>query len=248
MLNVFFERTDRYPCGEVLFDSGNNWVLEEKGSERIIKLFYPPGTRDSLSLYAVFDPDFSRGSIYVSRREPLPERIFPLLYPLDELILLHHATFEGGLLFHACGAELDGKGVLFPGHSGAGKSTVARILHENGAGSILSDDRIILRFPGGKPWIYGTPWHGEEEFNRNSALPLAGIFHLRQSPINHLAGISPSRNAALLFSALFTTYWKPRGIERTLAGMNRLVHLVPGYRMEFTPERTFIELVKRELS
>lgn len=78
----------------------------------------------------------------VSADPVLPD---PVRYPLDQLLLMNHLASRGGVIVHAAGAVIDGRGLVFPGVSGAGKSSLCRVLLEAGWGdSLLSDDRIIL--------------------------------------------------------------------------------------------------------
>jgi hypothetical protein len=230
--------------GNTLFDSGKNWILQENDDRRILKLRTPGQDDTTYSLVSIFNSDFSSGDIYFREIQPPPDAIYPLIYPVDELLLLHNIVKTGGLLVHACGIALDRGGIIFAGHSQAGKSTVARIWRENAQGDILSDDRIILRLKDGNPWIYGTPWHGEEEFCRNLSTPLKGIFHLEKSSRNSLRKLSPAGHAARILSIAFATYWDAEGLHKTLSCIDNIVHRVPGYILEFTQDPEFIPLVR----
>ena len=68
----------------------------------------------------------------------------------------------------------EGRGHLFVGQSGAGKSTMARFWAGREGVRILSDDRIILRQIRGEIWMYGTPWHGEARHALPEKARLAG--------------------------------------------------------------------------
>ena len=70
----------------------------------------------------------------------------PLEYPLDELLLQGLLARGRGAEIHACGiADGSGRGLLFVGQSGAGKTTMARLWEGERGITVLSDDRIILR-------------------------------------------------------------------------------------------------------
>jgi hypothetical protein len=60
-------------------------------------------------------------------------------------------------LFHGCGVLANGKGYLFTGPSGAGKTTVARLA---GTRMVLNDEAVLLRNGGGELWLGGTPLLG----------------------------------------------------------------------------------------
>lgn len=89
-------------------------------------------------------------------------------------LLRHH-----GCLIHASSAEMDGRGLLFVGVSGQGKSSVVRDL----GCRILADDRSIIRWQEGRPRVYGSPFYEQHEFVKSKmSFPLAAIFLLSKKP------------------------------------------------------------------
>ena len=69
----------------------------------------------------------------------------PLMYPLDQLLLMYYLSKRKGLLVHAAGMVLGGRVYLFAGVSGAGKSTISELLVRARIGKVLSDERMIVR-------------------------------------------------------------------------------------------------------
>ena len=64
------------------------------------------------------------------RREVFGDRlpIYPLHYPLDELLMVHLLARGRGVEIHGSGiVDADGYGTLFAGQSGAGKTTMSRL-------------------------------------------------------------------------------------------------------------------------
>ena len=150
------------PRQEALFDSGGLWSLyaEDRGYRlNFLRAF--PGETPYKSAW--FNKDFSAGRLELSRLFfNITKAIYPLEYPLDEVLMIHHLASGKGVEVHALGLVDDaGNGHLFLGHSGAGKSTSARLWQRQPGVQILSDDRIILRRDGGQVWMHGTPWHGD---------------------------------------------------------------------------------------
>jgi hypothetical protein len=90
---------------------------------------------------------------------------------------------RGGALFHACGFRSEGLGLLAPGPSGAGKTTLARKVPAN---DVLSDEVVAVhRDNGAGQWrISATPFFGELQRNAGSmqSWPLAGIAFLEKRP------------------------------------------------------------------
>src|SRR5271166_6551020 len=118
--------------------------------------------------------------------------------------MMHRLALGEGVELHALGlADQDGSGYLFLGHSGAGKSTTARLWMRQPGVQLLSDDRIILRQQDGVYRMYGTPWHGDAGVSSPASAPLSAIFLLEQSPQHELLPIAQPQAAAELFARAF---------------------------------------------
>ena len=199
-------------------------------------------------LYKVarFNEDFTQGEVIcdprlVSRDEPL----YPLQYPLDELLFINLLARGRGVEIHSCGVmDADGSGYLFVGESGAGKSTSGRIwLREEGV-ELLSDDRIIIRQEDGKFWMYGTPWHGEAELSAALKTELKRIFFLRHGESNRLVAQTRVEAAARLFSNAFPTFYNAEGLAFTLEFLDGLTESVPCAELVFVPDAGVVDFVR----
>ncbi len=233
--------------GHRLFDSGSLWQLyaEETGYR-----FRLAGVRPGQSTYKIarFNHDFTRGEVVCDpRRIPPGEPLYPLQYPLDELLLINLLALGRGVEFHACGvSDLEGKGYLFVGHSEAGKTTSARLWQRQSDALLLSDDRVIVREVDGKFWMYGTPWHGEEEISSPRKVELTHIFFLRHGEQNELAPLGRAGAAAELFSRSFPTFFSPEGLGFTLEFLDRLTASVACAELSFVPDEKVIDFVRSQ--
>jgi hypothetical protein len=88
---------------------------------------------------------------------------------------------EAGLLLHAAGLSRNGRGYVFLGESGAGKSTVARLGEEGGA-RVLGDEIVAVTSGEGGARLHGTPF-GSRERPRCApgAAPLAALCALQKA-------------------------------------------------------------------
>jgi hypothetical protein len=158
--------------------------------------------------------------------DPAP---YPYEYPANQLLTVHALGVAGGALIHGAAIVGPRGGLLVPGPSGAGKTTMSRAAAALGA-RILSDERTIVRPSRGGGWLLGgTPWPGEGGFADNASVPLRGIVMLEQADKNELVSISPARALALLYRCHFPPHWDSVASERTLGHLERIVREVPTY-------------------
>ena len=98
----------------------------------------------------------------------------------------------------------EGRGYLFLGHSGTGKSTHARQwLQAFPDAWLLNDDNPILRvMEDGEVRVYGSPWSGKTPCYNNAYARVGGIIKLSQAPYNQIRKLSlPEAYAYILSSA-----------------------------------------------
>jgi hypothetical protein len=227
------------PPAQLIFDSDAVWRLYRDGDGFRIDC-QSEAFGDTPYKVATFDDAFAHGTIHL-RRDVLS--LNPLDYPLDEVLVANLLARGRGVELHSCGViDTEGRGHLFVGVSGAGKTTTAR-LWEGTAAGIVSDDRVIVRERGGTFWMYGTPWHGEAELSMNEGVPLAGVYLLTQSTSNALRALSDAESVARLFRCTFPLFHDPHALDFTLGFLERLASRVPVRELQFLRDPSVIELV-----
>jgi hypothetical protein len=194
---------------------------------------------------AIFNHNYSNGRIYNKA-----ERFFQggnlsslTLFPTDQVFLAQVLAEREGCYIHASGVVLDGKGLLFVGHSNAGKSTMVMMLKDQA--KVLCDDRMIVRrWPEGFK-IHGTWSHGDVPDVSAGSIPLRAILFLRQDEENHLMPIDHKqeinrRLLACLIKPLVTADWW----ERMLVLIDTLAQEVPCYSLHFNKDGRVIDLLR----
>lgn len=229
--------------GELLFDSGAVWKLFRDGDGFRIDC-YSPIFGDEPYRVVRFNDSFTRGTLFLSPAA-VAMHINPFEYPLDEVLI---ATLLGkgrGAELHSCGViDKDGRGRLFVGVSGAGKTTTAHLWADDAAG-IVSDDRVIVREEDGAFWMYGSPWHGEAELSLATRVPLRDVYLLTQSPSNEIRALPAPIAVARLFGCTFPLFYDEAALSFTLEFFDRLCAAVPVRELLFTRDRAAVELVLR---
>jgi len=231
--------------GKIVFESGGKWTLYQDQRGWIIHIG-SPGVSPHPYQVAVLEPDFRSGDIHMKAQRPDGELLpFPLRYPLAELLMMNLLSLSRGALLHACGVSDKGRGLLFVGKSGAGKSTMAELWkHEEGV-TILSDDRVIVREQEGRFWAYGTPWHGDAGFCSPESVPLDAMFVIRHGGENSIMRLEEVRQVvSSLLVRSFPTFWNAEGMAFTLGFLERMSQGVPCYDLGFMPDKSIVQLVR----
>jgi hypothetical protein len=244
-LDVSWADTLELPGAAPSFASGGLWsaFTSSTGTK-----FYFSSPTLGISPYkaAWFDQSFERGHI-ILRREcfATDQPVFPLEYPIDELAMMHRLSRGEGVELHALGlVDQDGSGYLFLGHSGAGKSTTARLWMSEPGVQLLSDDRIILRKKDGHYWMYGTPWHGDAGVSSQGCAPLSALFLLEQAPTHQILPLPGAQAAAELFARSFVPHYLGDGIRFTLNFFDELTRSIPCSVFRFAPTESAVEAIR----
>ena len=140
----------------------------------------------------------------------------PNKYAFDTFVRLTYSSLllkHNGFLLHASGVISRGKGYIFTGISGAGKTTIAEASKR--CGIILSDEILAVRKIG-KVWkLFGTPFMGlMKGGGNNKVIKKPKLLFLRQSPRNAVKTISIEKAWAKLLRNVIL--FKP---EKKIAGL-----------------------------
>ena len=100
-----------------------------------------------------------------------------------------------GMLLHSSCVVVDDKAYLFTAPCGTGKSTHTKLWLElfGDRAYILNDDKPAIRIVGDKIYVYGTPWSGKHDCQRNARVELGGIAVIRRGEENSIRPIEPNR-------------------------------------------------------
>jgi hypothetical protein len=223
------------------------WAIYKKGNHWIYVDISPIEQEMGIFRTVFFNHDHTRAKIYNNKKSEeifLKGNVHSLaLFPTDQVFLARVLGDREGCYLHSSGVIFEENGLLFAGHSEAGKSTIASMLKDKA--EILCDDRIIVRrLPDGFR-MYGTWSHGDLPLVSSASARPRAILFLHQSNENRIVPIQDrkvilSNLLAYLVRPLVTAAWW----EKTLALVERMAREVPCYRLEFDKSGSVVDLLK----
>jgi len=222
------------------------WAVYRKGNSWIYLWISPRQGDKSLHRVVVFNSDHSRARIYNDKEETfIKGNLHSLtMFPTDQILLARILADRQGCFLHSCGVNFGGKGLLFVGHSEAGKSTMATML--KGKAEILCDDRIIIRKQPQGFEIYGTWSHGDiPDVSANSA-PLRAMMFLERANKNQLILLEDKKEItkrilACLVRPFVTADWW----EKTLLLVDKIAQEVPCYALRFDKSGRVVDILRK---
>jgi hypothetical protein len=184
------------------------------------------------SLRLIVDNQYTRGIVTQAALGQPVAQVNVGRYPFDEFVVSRLLGKRGDLILHASCVSVDGVALLFLGHSGAGKSTIASLLESEGA-TVLSDDRTIVTFVDGAAEAWGTPWHGSGRRALAARAPIRGMFLLEQSKTNELSVLPPAAAIKELFVRLIQPRVRGDEVGRALDTLAQICQGIPVQRFRF---------------
>jgi len=213
--------------------------------DRIIYEYFPaPGIRAG---FFVLEKGFARSHYYptpgISGRATLMQ--------VNTSLMIHYTFATAGLdtvLLHASVTRYRGRGNLFFGVSGTGKSTHSRLWHEYVPGTdLMNDDNPILRFVGGEALVYGSPWSGKTLCYRNVQAPVGALVRLEQAPENRIVLLEALHAYASVVAAVSTIRWNHAVMDLLVPTVERIAMNLPCFRLQCRPDEEAVQVCKQAI-
>lgn len=223
------------------------WSVSRRGDAWVYLGILPEGFAQTLHRVMVWNAAHTVGHIFHSeerRTSFIRHGITSLTgLPTDQILLAPVLADHQACLLHSAGSILHGRGLAFVGRSGAGKSTMLKLIGSRG--KILCDDRnVVRRWPEGFR-IHGTWSHGELPDVSSDSAPLHAVFFLEQATENRVERITePSLLLAALVPRVIKSLATADWWEKILDLAGRLAHEVPCYRLRFDKSGRIVDLLE----
>ena len=172
-------------------------------------------------------------------------------FAVNNALMLMYAFASAGmgtLLVHASVIKNNGKGFLFLGKSGTGKSTHSSMWLKYIEGSeLLNDDNPVVRIDGDGAMVYGSPWSGKTPCYKNDGVRIGAFVQIKQEPENRIRRNMPLQAFAVLLPSMSAMKWDKRIYGEICDNVGRLIERVPLCTLGCRPDREAAEVCYTEV-
>jgi hypothetical protein len=213
----------------------NFWSVWQLSEELYIRTIFPLASseRNGVLKFSLVTREWD---LWIDCHE---KKIDPLEYPVDGLILYYLTVIHGDVMIHASGVNHSGKGFLFTGVSGKGKSTIAALWQESGA-KVIHDDRLILRRSASGYSMFNTPIYNNDEPRESQ---VNKIFIIEHGFENTIVPVRGAVAVSLVMANCIQHNWDPTIISGLLGSLSSMFAIVPAFKLSFKPDRSVVDLI-----
>ncbi|TAL62380.1 MAG: hypothetical protein EPN88_13385 [Bacteroidetes bacterium] len=211
----------------------NFWSVWKHNSDLYIRTIFPLSSSENNAIlkFSLTSRDWD---LWFDGAE---NEIDPFEYPLDGLILYYLTVIYGDIMIHASGINNAGRGYIFSGVSGKGKSTMARLWDDSGA-KVIHDDRLILRSKENGYRMYNTPVYNNDEPHESI---LNKIFIIEHGIANKLVPVKGATAVSLVMANCIQHNWGSDIIAGLLGSVSIMCARIPTVKLFFKPDRSIID-------
>lgn len=177
------------------------------------------------------NPDADAWNLYLNTEGNVTD---PLFYPMDGLILYYLSIIKGAVMIHASAVSINGRGWLFTGRSGRGKTTIARLFDSKGV-EVVHDDRVILVKTNGKWHIYSTPVYSNDV---PRDVELEHIWLIEHGRSNISKPVTGAQATAMVMANCIQQNWNSEYTTHLLTVIEDITGKVPVSSLAFLPDTT----------
>lgn len=158
------------------------------------------------------------------------------------------AADKGTLLVHSSVIKNKGKGYLFLGKSGTGKSTHSNLWLKHIEGSeLLNDDNPIIRIYDDEILVFGSPWSGKTPCYKNDSAQIGAFVQIKQAPENSIQRNRPLQAFAVLLPSMSAMKWDKQIYNSICNSVGRLIERVSLYTLGCRPDQEAAEMCHAEV-
>lgn len=148
---------------------------------------------------------------------------------------------------HSSLIDYKGKGILFLGPSGIGKTTQAELWNKYRDALIINGDIVFVQETEENFLGWGTPWHGSSPYCENTSVPVHAMIVLKQASENSIRELTGFEKVTAVSNNVFYPQWLENGMELCLETLDHLLSAIPVYELSCRPEEEAVRLTEETL-
>jgi hypothetical protein len=165
-----------------------------------------------------------------------------MMYPFEGRFL-----YKGGVVLHGAAVEYSGKGFIFTGISGAGKTTQAHLWQKYRNALIINGDCPAIRITDGIASLYGTPWCGTSGESINRRVHLSAVVVVKKGDTNSISELNGnSAFLALLANVLHSSFDKET-LDLSIQNLKTFVNYIRVFEFTCTISEEAVKILEKEL-
>lgn len=140
---------------------------------------------------------------------------------------------HNGIMLHSSAVVVDGYAYLFSADSGTGKSTHTNLWLDKFEDDafIINDDKPAIRKIDGEWYVFGTPWCGKNNTNKNAKAKLGAIVFLERSEENWIEEENIQDAIKKFFKQTTRRLNYEENMDKVLSTMESMLSEVPIFKM-----------------
>ena len=159
-------------------------------------------------------------------------------------LLLTHLSTRHAIEMHASIIDIFGRGMMFLGPSGIGKTTQAELWMKYRNAEIINGDMVFVKQEEDGFLGCGSPWHGSSPYCLNRQVPLAALVILKQSPENSIRRLTGFEMVSEVMNSVFFPTWYKEGHDAACKTLDALLRTVPVYELSCRPDEEAVRLTE----
>lgn len=175
--------------------------------------------------------------------------IFPIYDPYSFQAFSNQAFYTNAVRYniiqlHSSLIEHKGRGLMFLGPSGIGKTTQAELWNQYRDALIINGDIVFVQEKEECFLGWGTPWHGSSPYCENTSVPVHAMIVLKQAPENSIRELTGFEKVTAVSNSVFYPQWLENGMELCLETLDHLLSSVPVYELSCRPDEESVRLTE----
>lgn len=240
-IKITYRQNEEIPVPDnlIAFDESIQWVPDNLDGNRELYIFNRVTRKPAYKLLA--DKSWNRIEVVYRSDEKKPLNSF--LSSVGEIVFRNRLLHYTGMVIHGAAIECEGKGIIFSGPSGIGKTTQANLWRRYKKAVMINHDRPAIRMIDQKTYVYGTLWNGSYNGCTSRIAPLRAIVLLEQHSTDSIERLEGKEALNRLMPRCFLPYNCNSDMELALSNLERILAVTPVYYLKCRPDRGAVELL-----